>query len=253
MYFNRKSICPAGGFRQVVLISNMNPKAPFYDQIVQILGEKAPVKMDVIHNLERVFGNLRTVCRNLEKELNATFEKIDKRISFKVSERGSSDIELRFCDDVIIFSMHTDAYVFPENHQMWKNSYANDDRSRTYCGMISIYNFLTGSLKYNRINDQGVLIGRIFVNRENHFFVEGKKQLGIGFNNFESEELTEAHLREIVEVAIIHCLEIDIVTPTFDQIRVISVQELLEKNLANVVSTGKRLGFRLQSDSDLIQ
>jgi hypothetical protein len=231
----------------------MDPKAPLYDQIVQMLGEKAPLKMDVIHNLERVFGNLRTVCRNLEKELTASLEKVDKRITVKVSERGSSDIEFRFCDDVIIFSMHTDAYIFPESHQMWKNTYVSDDRSRTYCGMISIYNFLTGSLKYNRINDQGVLIGRIFVNRENHYFVEGKKQLGIGFNNFESDELNEQHLRGIVETAILHCLEIDIVTPSFDQVRVISVQELLEKNLANVVSTGKRLGFRLQSDSDLIQ
>ncbi len=232
---------------------NMDPKAPLYDQIVQMLGEKAPLKLDVIHNLERVFGHLRSVCRNVEKELTASFEKIDKRVSIKVSERGSSDIELRFCDDVIIFSMHTDAYIFPESHQMWKNSYVTDDRSRAYCGMISIYNFLAGSLHYNRINDQGVLIARIFVNRENHYFVEGKKQLGIGFNNFESDELNEQHLRGIVETAILHCLEIDIVTPSFDQVRIISVQELLEKNLANVVSTGKRLGFRLQSDSDLIQ
>jgi len=119
--------------------------------------------------------------------------------------------------------------------------------------MISIYNFLTGSLKHNRINDQGVLIARVFVNRENHFFTEGKKQLGISFTDFGTDELNEQNLRRLVETAILHCLEIDIVTPPFEQVRIISVQELFEKNLSNVVSTGKRLGFRLQSDSDLIQ
>lgn len=254
MHSYRQPVDPASDFCTGLLnFTQMDPKAPLYDQIVQMLGEKAPLKMDVIQNLEKAFGNLRSACRTLEKDLSASFEKIDKRITVKLSERGSSDIEFRFCDDIIIFSMHTDAFIFPESHQMWKNSYVTDDHSRSYCGMISIYNFLTGSLKYNRVNDQGVLIGRIFVNRENHFFVEGKKQLGISFNNFESDELNDSNLRRIIETAMLHCLEIDIVTPPFEQVRVISVQELIEKNLANVVSTGKRLGFRLQSDSDLIQ
>lgn len=208
--------------------------------------------MDVFENLQKIFHSLRTVCRGLEHDLQNSLVKIDKRIQVKYSERGNSDIEFRFCDDILIFSMHTDAYTFPQSHQIWKNSYVTDDPSRHFCGMISIYNFLTGSLKYNRINDQGLLIARLFVNRENHFFVEGKKQLGLRFTNFESDIATLDRLRDVVETAILHCLEVDIFTPPFELVKAISVQELIEKSLANVVSTGKRLGFRLQSDNDLI-
>ena len=83
--------------------------------------------------------------------------------------------------------------------------------------------------------------------------MEGKKQLGLQFNNLETDLVTESRLRELLEVSVLHCLENDIITPQFDQVRVISVQELIEKSLASVVSTGKRLGFRLQSDDELIQ
>ena len=44
---------------------------------------------------------------------------------------------------------------------------------RTYCGVINMYNFLSDSFKYNRENDLGYLIGRMFINKENTF-VEGK-------------------------------------------------------------------------------
>lgn len=208
--------------------------------------------MDVSENLQKVFQSLKSVCRDLEHDLQNSLSKIDKRIQVKYSERGNSDIEFRFCDDILIFSMHTDAYTFPNSHPIWKNSYVTDEPSRHFCGMISIYNFITGSLKYNRINDQGLLIARLFVNRENHFFVEGKKQLGIRFGNFENDMATDDRLRAVAETAILHCLETDIYTPPFEHVRAISVQELIEKSLANVVSTGKRLGFRLQSDNDLI-
>lgn len=230
----------------------MKPEESSLDNIVRLLGEKAPMKMDVFENLQSVFHSLKGVCRSLEHELQDSLAKIDKRIQVKYSERGNSDIEFRFCDDILIISMHTDAYTFSPSHQIWKNSYVTEEPSRHFCGMISIYNFLTGSLKYNRINDQGILIARLFVNRENHFFVEGKKQLGIRFNNFETDIASNEEIRSIVETAILHCLDTDILTPPFENVRAISVQELIEKSLANVVSTGKRLGFRLQSDNDLI-
>ena len=33
-------------------------------------------------------------------------------------------------------------------------------------------------------NDLGYLIGRIFINHENHFMVQGKRQLGFLYNDF---------------------------------------------------------------------
>ena len=44
--------------------------------------------------------------------------------------------------------------------------------------MINIYNFLSDSFVYDRERDLGYLVARVFLNKEGHFFVQGKKQLG---------------------------------------------------------------------------
>jgi hypothetical protein len=222
-----------------------------FDLIKKSLIEKGPVKVDVYQKTESAFNRLKTVLKALETDLTETMSKVDKRVAIKFSERGAFELEFKISDDILIFSMHTDIFTFPEAHPVLKNSYLSANKTRGYCGIISVYNFLTDSLKFNRVNDMGVLIARIFVNHDNHFFVEGKKQLGILFNDFETDELNDVRLRDIAETSVLFSLNFDIITPPFDQVKMISVQELIEKNLAGVISTGKRLGFKFQSDSDI--
>ena len=229
----------------------MEPSKSQFDLIKKSLVEKGPIKIDVYQKTEVAFNHLKTVLKSIEVELLDAMAKVDNRVVVKFSERGAFELEFRISDDILIFSMHTDTFTFQESHPIWKNSYVSNNKNLGYCGIISVYNFLTDSLKFNRVNDVGVLIARIFVNSENHFFVEGKKQLGFMFNEFETDELTESKLREIVETAVLFSLNFDIITPPFDQVKMISVQELIEKNLAGVISTGKRLGFKFQSDSDI--
>ncbi|MBL0343575.1 MAG: hypothetical protein IPP71_23595 [Bacteroidetes bacterium] len=221
--------------------------------ILTSLIEKGPIKAEVYHKTEEAFNNIKLVLRKLESQLQQAMAVVDKRVVIKYTERSLFDLEFKISDDILIFSMHTDAFTFPESHPIWKTSYLNDQKLRSYCGLISIYNFLTDSIKYNRTNDVGVLIARIFVNSENHFFVEGKRQLGFLFNDFESDLLLEQRIRDLVENAIIYSLNYDILTPPYEQVRLISVQDLIDKNLSSVISTGKRLGFKLQSDSDIIK
>jgi hypothetical protein len=146
--------------------------------------------------------------------------------------------------------MHSNVYTFDDSHHINKSSYVKQQPFNAYCGMISIYNFLTDSFQYKRGNDLGLLIARIFINQENHFFVEGKRHLGIDFNDFDNDLIDSPRLTAIVEAAILHCLNFDIQTPPFDKVGAITVQEVMEKELATVVSTGKRLGFKFQSESD---
>ncbi len=229
----------------------MEPTLSAFELIKKSLVEKGPLKVDVYHQTEAAFNQLKVVLKNLEVELLQAMNDIDKRVVVKYIERGAFELEFRISDDILIFSMHTDIFTFQEGHSIWKNSYLTDKRTRGYCGIISVYNFLTDSLKFNRFDDMGVLIARLFINNENHYFVEGKKQLGILFNDFDKDELTQEKLRVIVETTILFSLNFDIVTPPFDQVRMISVKELIEKNLAGVISTGKRLGFKFQSDADI--
>ncbi len=94
--------------------------------------------------------------------------------------------------------MHSDAFIFPQNHLILKSSYTKQPEKKAFFGMISVYNFLTDSLKYKRANDIGVLIARVFINHENHFFVEGKKQLGFVFNDLEHDIFNEQRITDIL-------------------------------------------------------
>lgn len=222
-----------------------------FQLILKSLSEKAPAKIEVVKRAEEAFSVMKNILRKLELQLQESLSKVDKRIVIKYSERGPFDLEFKVCDDILIFSLHTDAFTFPENHQIWKSTYAHSNPQKIYFGMISVYNFLTDSLKYNRSNDIGVLIARVFINHENHFYVEGKKQLGFLFNDLEHDTFTEQRIRDFLESSILHSLNSDIFTPPFEQVKMISVQDLMEKNLSSVVSTGKRLGFKLQTDTDI--
>jgi hypothetical protein len=93
--------------------------------------------------------------------------------------------------------MHTDVFEFDSNHIIWQNSYVQQDKANSYCGMIDIYDFLSDSFKDKRSADEGYLIGRIFINRERMFFVEGKRQSSMRAMNFGKEEID----REMVKFA----------------------------------------------------
>src|SRR5699024_2927469 len=96
---------------------------PAFTQILKLLHDKAPVKLDVFQATEKVFNILKNTLRNLESELRTASANVDPRIEIKYSQRGPFDLEFRISDDVLIFCMHTDAYTFHESHAIWKSSY----------------------------------------------------------------------------------------------------------------------------------
>jgi hypothetical protein len=148
--------------------------------------------------------------------------------------------------------MHTNIFEFDRSHQVWKSSYIKEDHGRSFCGLINIYNFLNDSFKYSRVNDLGYVIGRIFINKENHYFVEGKRQLGFLYNDFVHSTVDDAALKAVLESTILYCLNFDLFTPPFDAIKEISVLDMQSASDSMQIKTGKRLGFRFQADSDEI-
>jgi hypothetical protein len=124
---------------------------------------------------------------------------------------------------------------------------------RAYSGIISIYNFLADSFKYNRLNDVGYLIGRIFVNKDMHFLVEGKRQLGFLFNDFAQQKVDEESIKTIMEAAIQYAIDFDLLVPPFNQVQTVSVQEMNNITSSFSLKTGKRLGFNYKLQSDDIE
>lgn len=218
--------------------------------ILELLKEKSSLKQDVFYSTLSVFKELKDVVKEVVNDLKPKVAAIDKRLIINYKDKTEFEIELQVAGDVLIFQMHTNVFEFDISHQIWKISYVKEQPSNSFCGVINIYNFLADSFKYNRSNDLGYLVARIFQNREHHYFVEGKRQLGFLYNDFSNALMNRAELKKIVESAVVYCLSFDLFTPPFEEVRVVSVGQTEQQNFLMSVKTGKRLGFRFQTDTD---
>ncbi len=217
-------------------------------EILNTYKEKSEIKQKVFSNTFETFNLLRNVLKNLSEEYNADLSKDMEKPRIKYKNRGKFQVSLKFGGDLLIFSMHTNVYEFDRDHHVWKTRYARASKLNTYSGIINIYNFLSDSFKYNRFNDLGYLIGRIFINNSKHYFVEGKRQMGYLYKDFGTKVIDEEALRNIVESALQYILEFDLLVPQYDQVKIVNVEMLQTSNQDQVMQTGKRLGFQFNTD-----
>ncbi|HLG34498.1 MAG TPA: hypothetical protein VI757_06415 [Bacteroidia bacterium] len=218
--------------------------------ILKMLAEKSLLKQEVFHKTRQIFSDLKSTLKEIHSDLKASVKIYEKKLSLEYFEKGDYEVEFRIAGDSIIFMMHTNVFTFDREHNIWKTSYVQEDNARSYCGVIYIYNFLADSLRFSRANDVGYLIGRIFVNKDLHFFVEGKRQMGFLYNDFAHAVLDKDNVRSVIESAILYCLDFDLYSPAYENVKEISVQQILESTLQQRIVTGKRLGFRFQADDD---
>lgn len=219
--------------------------------IIDTLVEKAAMKQKVYDNTFETFNMIKDVLHEMSNDLNSNLKSNEKRIKLEYRDRGKFEAEIRVAGDILIFSMHTNVFEFDRDHSIWKLPYVQADRLNSYCGVINIYNFLTDSFKYNRIDDLGYLIGRMFINREKHYFVEGKRQMGFLYNNFGQAVMSNEALKKILETAILYSLEFDLLVPPYDMVKIATVAQMNTKIENSKLQTGKRLGFKFNSDDVL--
>lgn len=221
-----------------------------HDRIVELLKEKISLKQDVYEKTKSTFMRMKELLFSMAGDLTKRIKLLDKELVVSCRESGEFEVEFTLADETLLFVMHTNIFTFDSSHLIWKQPYVQADKNRSYCGKIFIYNFLSDSFKYNRINDLGYLIGRIFINKEGHFFVEGRKQMGYLYNDFASAELNDDALFKIIEAAVMFSLDFDPFTPPFEQQGEITVRDVNDASLQSRITTGKRLGFRFQSDNN---
>ena len=192
--------------------------------------------------------------RSTTHELITLFQEENRKdgrdVRFEFTDRGDFEFEVKFAGDVLLFVMHTNVFEFPRDHQVMKSPYIRELPGRSYCGVIRIYNFLADSFLYQRDQDLGYMIGRVFVNFEKHYFIEGKRELGMLYNNFNTSLITNESVQSIVESAIEYTTNFDLLTPPYDDVKMVSVGEMRNDMDKKTLVTGKRLGFRFQADTD---
>lgn len=220
---------------------------PIDSKLVELLRSKVSLAKDATDKTFECFSLMKAVLKSIEKQFEETLSNKDQRIKVSYTDKGLFEMELKVGDDILIFIMHTNALVFETNHPMYKTGYVSLDQTRATCGMISVYNFLSDSFKFDRRNDTGVLVARVFINRENHFFAEGKKQLGILYNDFANNAADSVKLQSFIESVIQYSLDIDVTVPSFDAMKEISVHDAIQYSLHSAVASAKSLGFDFQN------
>ena len=222
---------------------------PLRDKILDTIVEKSMLKQRVFDNTFAIFNLLKDTLFEMASEMEDCLEgKVDRRVRLEYRDRGKHEAQLQIASDLLIFKMHTDIFHFDSNHIIWQNSYAQSDKANCYCGMIDIYDFLSDSFKEKRSADEGYLIGRIFINRERMFFVEGKRQTLVRAMGFGKSEINRESLIAILESAINYAINFDLLVPPYEANKHVTIDQFNSKMDNSKFVTDKRTGFDFNVD-----
>ncbi len=217
--------------------------------ILNTLKEKAVIKQEVYQTTLDIFSTTKKIVKYLINNYKSQLKGETHKILLEYTDKGLFEAEMRVAGDLLIFNMHSNVFEFPKEHWIWNNEYVKQNINNSYCGIINIYNFLSDSFKYKRMDDYGFIVARIFVNREGHYFVEGNQDFGSINDDFGVNKLDIAILREIIQYIILHSLEVDLLVPPIKDIQIATVRQMFDKINTSRVKTGKPMGFQSNASS----
>ena len=213
---------------------------PLRARILETIVRKSTLKQKVFDSTFWAFNQLKETLLEMASEMDDELDgKLDRRVRLEYRDRG----KLQIANDLLIFQMHTDVFEFDDAHPIWKTPYVQADRENSYCGVVNIYNFLSDSFKFNRNADEGYLIGRLFINRDRRYFVEGKGQTTLRAADFGKDEIDHDALIAILESAIAFSLDFDLLLPPYEENKRVTVDQFNTKMDNSKFVTGKRLGY----------
>ena len=216
------------------------------EHLLKLLLDKSALKQDVADDCEKVFMSFK---KAIYKELDALKLKIkDPRIRLNYEDKGEHEIHAYIGSDVLVFNLHRNVFKMPDNDPLWGTAYFRSNENNGYFGIINIFNFLAESFLQHRMNDSGYLIGRIFINHERHFYVEGKGHLGSLFRDTQNSVVNDEVIAAIVQLAFAYALQFDLHIPPFDYFSEISVEQIQLMGESLKLETAKRLGFKMKSE-----
>jgi hypothetical protein len=216
------------------------------EHLTKLLLDKSALKQDISDDCEKVFSSFKNA---IIKELDALKVIIkDPRIRLSFEDKGMHEIHAYIGSDVLVFNLHRNIFRMADNDPIWGTAYFRANENNGYFGIINIFNFLAESFLQHRINDTGYLIGRIFINQESHFYIEGKGHLGSLFRDTQNSLINDEVISAIVQLAFAYALQFDLHIPPFEYFSEISVEQIQLMGESLKLQTGKRLGFKMKSE-----
>ena len=219
------------------------------NKLCDLLISKGQLKQDIFGITLETMQLFKDCAKGFEELYRNNYADEHEDVTVLYTNKNQYQFQLKFAGDVLVFLMHSNIFEFSREHEVMRTPYIREDKTRSYCGMIQIFNFLGDSFKYNRVNDLGYMIGRIMVNKEGHYFVEGKRELASVLNNFSTNKINKESVLEILESAIEYTINFDLLVPDYEEMKIITVDDILQIEDQNLMKTGKRLGFRFEQDN----
>lgn len=217
-------------------------------EILEKLAVKSVTKQKVHSTTKEVFQNLKECSLQIVNELNKDLQLKNNNVSISLIENGEYEFKLQFSGDVLVFNMHSNTFTFDHKHNIWKNPIVKENNLNAYCGVINVYNFLNDSFKYNRLNDVGFLVSRIFVNRNHNFFVESKASVSNDLSDFNETKINNDFLNEVISQLILFSIDFELLTPPFDDVHVVNLHQIIKINNEMKLKTSKKLGYKFSNE-----
>lgn len=215
------------------------------DDIINGLHQKSKTKQAIYRHTMEAFDRLKEISQELVAELTERITKQDAEILIEYRNIGEHEFQIKFSGDLLVFVMHSNIITFPDDYEIMRSKYIEEDFRRRFFGHIMAYNFMADTIKYNRLNDPGYLVGRMLVNIEKHFCIEGVKQLDLPkdkITNIEANVVNDKNLRMIVESAMVASVNNDLMGQDVSDIERITLKQKLENSQ---LSKPRKLGFQI--------
>jgi hypothetical protein len=215
------------------------------NQILKGLTQKSTAKQAVYRNTQATFDLLRQVVQSLVVELSAKLGPIDPSVTLEYRPINEMEFHIKFAGDLLMFVLHSNIVTFPEDYGPMTTDYVKADFRRRFFGHIMIYNFMADSIKYQRLDDPGYLVGLLMVDIENHYFVEGVKQLELPNDSIANSLITADTMRLLVESAMIAAVNNDLMAPPLEELEKVTLKQKLENQQ---ICQPRKVGFNFARD-----
>jgi hypothetical protein len=222
------------------------------NQIVELLKTKSILKLEVFDSAKSQFNEFKRQAELIVQDLRKATFGLDKQLSIEFKEKGDYYFELIVAGDLLVFFMHSNIFEFDKNHYLWQSKYVKQNPEAVFCGQITVYNFLADSFKYNRENDIGYPIARVFINKYLHYLADGKGKIGQKHSDFSTQILNPEKIADIILDLVLYCMDFDLFIPPFLNLPEISVGEVMQISDFMTTQTGKRLGFKFSAEEEML-
>ena len=219
------------------------------DRIRKLLEYKSTAKQVTYKKLLAAFDSLAKESKRIITELKKKAKPGDADVTLDYKRINDHEFQVKVAGDMVIFVLHTNIVTFEDSHEVMKDTYIQAAEINRYFGQIMIYNFMSDSLEFHRINDPGYLLARLLINHEGRYIIEGEGKLGVVFSHISESPITETDLNILVKLALTLAIENDLTALPYPQVKFITLYQKLEKT--QELGAGSKIGFRMSNHGKL--